>query len=396
MKNKIPFLTFLFFILVYFNQGFGSLPSQCLYYLSRETWKLTAAQIGWIAFLTTIPWMIKPIFGIITDCLPIKNHRTKYHLIFSYILLLACISYVVLFGFNIISMIVVGFLMSFCTGFNDCANDCQMVLLEQKENLSGRIQAVQWGSLGIAGLIVSVLGAFIASHFSEPLNYKLAYGLTAIIPIITLIYLIKYYKEKPTKIKTSLALIKSNFKKALNKNFLIGLTFIACLQFAPSFGTALMIQLREKLLVDKMFLGYAGAIGTVIGLIGYILYYWKAYKYPLKKLLYFAIIFSAITNLFYLYLPNKWIIIVYNIAFGAFGGIAFLSIMAFMAKIIPQGAEGLLYALATSVNNFAGSLSSPVGGWIYDHYGYSITVVISTFFTLACLLFIPKLKINES
>jgi MFS family permease len=395
MNKKIPFLTYLFFVLIYANQGLSGLPGQALYYLKRESWRLTATQLGWITFAITIPWTIKPLYGFITDCLPIKNYRTKYHLIISYILLLLCIVYILFFGFNLISMIIVGFIMSFCTGFNDVANDTQMVVLEQKNNLNGRIQAIQWTSLGVAGLAVSLGGAYIASTFPEPFNYKLAYAITAILPLTTLFYLTKFYKEKKSFKKIDYKNIFINIKKSINKPFLLGLAFIACLQFSPSFGNALMITIREQMGVEKMFLGYTGAIGTVIGLVGYLLYYWKAYKFPLKKLLYFAIIFGAITNLFYLYLPNKYILIIYNLLFGAFGGISFLAIMSFMAKIIPKGAEGLLYALATSVNNFAGGLSEPVGGFIYDKLGYNFNVIIATGFTLLCLFFIPKLDISN-
>jgi len=396
MNKKIPFLTFLFFVLVYANQGLSGLPSQCLYYLTRESWKLTATQIGFITFAVTIPWCIKPIYGIICDCFSLKNYRTKYWLILSYLLLLASIAYVVLFGLNLVSLIVIGFLMATCTGFNDVANDTQMVLLERNKKMNGKIQALQWSSLGVAGLLVSLGGAYIASHFPEPLNYKIAYALVGILPLITLIYLTRFYKEKKTTRSLTFQNIKNSLKKALDRNFLLGLAFIACLQFSPSFGTALMIRVREGLGVDKMFLGYSGTIGTVVGLIGYLLYYWKAYKYPLKKLLYFAIIFGAITNLFYLYLPNKWMLIAYNLAFGAFSGISFLAILAFMAKIVPRGAEGLLYALATSINNFAGGLSAPIGGWIYDHFGYSVNVITATVATLCCLIFIPKLKLKSA
>jgi predicted MFS family arabinose efflux permease len=116
----------------------------------------------------------------------------------------------------------------------------------------------------------------------------------------------------------------------------------------------------------------------------------------MKKLLYFMVLFSAITNLFYLYLPNQWFLAAYNLAFGAFGGITFMTILAFFVKIIPTGSEAFFYALITSVNNFCARGGNFVGGMIYDKFGYNVNVIVSTVLTLLCILFIPKLQIGNN
>ena len=147
---------------------------------------------------------------------------------------------------------------------------------------------------------------------------------------------------------------------------------------------------------SKMFLGYLGATGTVLGITGYLLYYWKFHKFPLRKLLYFMIVFTAFTNLFYLYIPNKWFLMGYNVAFGAFSGITFLSLLAFFARIVPKDNEGAFYALVTSLSNLCARGGNWIGGVIYDAHGYNTTVIVSTVLTLLCLFFIPKLQIEEN
>ena len=394
-KFKIPFIGYLFFILIYANQGISGLPQQCIYYLTRETWGLSASMIGLITWITGLAWYIKPLWGVSLDYFPIRNYRAKYYLYINYIAILVLYGFILIFGFNLLSLIVILTLINVCIGWNDVANDTQMVILEQKYNLQGKLQAVQWISLGCAGLIVALGGAQIALRFPEPLNYKIAYGLAAILPILTLVYLFKYYKEKKITQKKSIKNITKDLGQLKDKRFLFALVFIACLQFCPSFGTALMIQARENLGVSKMFLGYLGATGTVLSLVGYLLYYWKCHKFPMKQLLYFMVIFTGITNLFYLYIPNQWFLAGYSIAFGAFGGITFLTLLAFFAHIIPKGSEGMFYAIVTSVSNFCGRGGSFFGGVIYDNWGYSATVIVSSVLTLSCLLFLPHLKIGE-
>ncbi len=389
--KKIPFIVYLFFILVYANQGLSSLPSQCIYYLTRETWGLSATMLGILAFITSFAWYVKPIFGVAIDCFPIKGYRTKYYLYMNYIFLIIAGLYIILFGLNLISMVIIMFFINVAIGWNDVANDAKMVKLEQKHNLKGRIQAIQWTSLGIAGLVVALGGAWIAQTFPEPLNYKIAYAVWLLLPIGTLYYLRKYYKEKPVKKKKSLKQLKLNIQHLKNKPFLIGILFIALLRFSPSFGTSLMIQMRENMQISKMFLGYLGATGTVLGIVGYSLYYWKCYKFDMKKMLYFAVIFSAMVNLCYLYIPNKWMILSYNVAFGAVDGICFLTVLAFMAKIVPVGAEGLFFAFISGINNFAGRLGGVAGGMIFDKFGYSANVIVASATTLLCVLFVPLL-----
>jgi predicted MFS family arabinose efflux permease len=300
--------------------------------------------------------------------------------------------YIMAVGLNLISLVVLGLIMNCFIGICDVANDTQMCILEKKHDLKGRVQAIQWISLGVAGLVVALGGAWIAEYIPEPLNYKLAYGLCLILPITTLIYLKTKYKEDKVVKKNKPGNIIKDVRKAINPQLLICLLFIACFQLCPSFGIALLYKART-MGISKMFLGYLGATGTVLGIFGYGLYYWKFHKVNMTKLLYFMVIFSAMTNLFYLYIPNQWFLLIYSIAFGAFGGIAFLTLLAFFAKLVPKGSEGMIYAIVTSVSNLCARGGSWIGGTIYDSYGYNANVIISTVLTLLCLFFIPKLKI---
>jgi len=390
MQKKIPFLTYLFFILVYGCQGFSDLPGQSLYYLTRETWNLSATMLGVLAFITSLAWMVKPIFGYLSDYLETKGKLKSYLLINTFLIMSVC-GYVVVFGFNIWSLILCLFLMNCAIAGNDVANDKVMCELEQKHNLQGKIQSVQWTALGVAGLVVALLGAWIAKVFPNTINYRIAFGIVALVPIVLYIYINNHMKDsskQENKLKFSWSILK-------NKEFLLGALFIIFLRFSPSFGTALTIRMREVMGVDKMFLGYLGATGTVLGIGGYLLYYWKAHKFPLKKLLYFAILFSALTNLCYLYIPNKYYILTYNILFGVFDGVGFLAIMAFIAQIVPKGYEGVSYAVITSLNNLSGRLGGVLGGFLYDNFGYNFNVITASVTTLMCLALVPFLIIKE-
>lgn len=67
MNKKIPFIIALICIFQYANQGISSLPDQCLYYLLRENWKLSATMLGLISFVISIAWSLKIIWGLLVD-----------------------------------------------------------------------------------------------------------------------------------------------------------------------------------------------------------------------------------------------------------------------------------------------------------------------------------------
>lgn len=389
MKNKKVLLFYLFAILTYGGQGITSIFSQIQYYFFREVSGLSLTKVSIIGAIIGIPWCIKMFISLLIDYFPIKGFRIKYYLWIDCIGLLLCYLGMIVFGLHLWTYILFGFLINLFISVNDICNDSQMVVMEREANLKGKGVSVQWISLAVVGLFTSLVGAKLA----ETMNYQLAYGICLIFPLTFIFYLVKFHKENKYKPKKfNLKGLGKSFKQ---KDFLWGLLFVACLQLTPSFGMGLMAQMREHLGVSKMFVGLLGGVGTIFGLLGYILYFKYGSKFKLKQLLFYSIIFSAISNLFYLYIPTQWHIMGYSIIFGAFSGVSFLCLMKFMTTIIPKGNEATLFACVTALANFCSRGSGIISGVIYDHWGYSVNVLISSFLTALCILIIPKLKIGE-
>jgi predicted MFS family arabinose efflux permease len=390
MKKINPL--YLFFLLVYANEGLYSLPQQALFYLKRETWNLDASTMGWMGFIISIPWCIKILFGLIGDRYPSK---IKAILISNYILGILAYIYIIIFGLTPVSLTVTGFIISFYVAFSDTLNDKQMVTVEQDGDLGGKCQSMQWSAFGAVSILVSIFGAMIATSFPINVGYKIGYSIALIIPILTLVYFFKYYKSPTESKPVSFTTFKGELKLFKSRNFLIAIAFIALLQLSPSFGTPLTIYARETLHVNKMFLGYLGATGEVLSLVGFLLYYRFCQKFDLFKMLKFMILCTVITNLFYLYIPNQWFLLAYNIAFGAFNGMSFLILLNFFVQLVPKNSEGFFYACLTGISNLCGNGSGVLGGYIYDSFGYSATVIVASATTACCLLIIPHLKIGE-
>jgi BT1 family len=69
-KTPVSRRLFLLFATVYFAQGMWYLPNQTIT-ISLKDAGLAAGQIATFFAITTVPWLIKPIYGFLSDFFPL-------------------------------------------------------------------------------------------------------------------------------------------------------------------------------------------------------------------------------------------------------------------------------------------------------------------------------------
>src|SRR5262247_1158807 len=70
----------LLFAVVYFAQGMWYLPNQAMTIVLKER-GLSAGQIADFFFISTVPWLIKPLYGLVSDFVPLFGRRRKSYLL---------------------------------------------------------------------------------------------------------------------------------------------------------------------------------------------------------------------------------------------------------------------------------------------------------------------------
>src|SRR5262244_4557223 len=73
-----------FFALVYVVEGIGQtggLIAQPLNYFLKQTYGWTPVQVTAYLTVLNLPWIIKPVYGIVSDFLPIFGYRRKSYLL---------------------------------------------------------------------------------------------------------------------------------------------------------------------------------------------------------------------------------------------------------------------------------------------------------------------------
>ncbi len=138
----------LLFGVVYFAQGMWYLPNQALTILLKDR-GLSAGQVADFFLLATIPWLIKPAYGLLSDFVPLFGWRRK-----SYFLLATALASGA--GFALAAdcaSIPTGrprscfTLMGLGLAFTDVLTDALMVEKGRPLGLTGAFQAVQWAAI---------------------------------------------------------------------------------------------------------------------------------------------------------------------------------------------------------------------------------------------------------
>ncbi len=394
----------IFFGVAYFCQHFGQagLINQPLTYYFKEVLHYGADQIATFFAILTIPWMIKPVYGLICDYLPLFGYRRK-----SYLLLLnlaAAGGFFAISGFGDTGAIRMALVMTaFCTAFSDVAVDGLMVELGKKTGRTAQFQSTQWLWFNVAMVLSSLAGGFFSEYLPVESGYRVAAMVTAIFPLVMVVATWFWVKEEKSRIElagikqTSLGL----WQALKSRTIWLIVGFLAFWQFSPSFGTPMYIHMTDTLQFSQAFIGILGAIASVASVIGALVFNrWLANRYTTKTMLYWSAGLGVVGTLSYLLLLNPattgtaTTAIALNFIFGIAAQISMLATLNLAAENCPKRVEAMTFAVLMSVFNLSAQGSSIFGSWLYEHvFEKSLfpLIIVSAVFTALCIVLIPLL-----
>src|SRR3989475_6783074 len=191
------------FGVVYFAQGMWYLPNQAITIVLKDR-GLAAGQVADFFLLTTIPWLIKPVYGLLSDFVPLfGRRRLSYFLLTSGLAALtglilasgslishgpietlgATLPVVGAVSFTLVSGVGLSTLMALGLAFTDVLVDAMMVENGRPRGLTGAFQSVQWACVTVASVIVGFAGGYLA----ETRSLRAAFLLAACFPLISML-----------------------------------------------------------------------------------------------------------------------------------------------------------------------------------------------------------------
>lgn len=378
-----------------------------LYFMNALKWD--TSDVEKFLWILTIPWGIKPLYGIITDYFPILGYRRKTWLLVTN--LTACGGFLWLAGFsfdpNVILMALT--LTAVGTAFADVIIDAIMVENGQKYNMAAKFQSIQWFWFFVGGIFTSIVGGYICKYLGADTSLegavnaiKVCSVLALILPVVVMVVSWMQVKEDNTRLgKDHLIETTAGIKEALKSPALwAAIFFLAFWSCCPSFGRTWYTHSTQVLGFKPDFMGWLEALGAGGAACGAWLYARYLSARTVKYQLNFSIVLGIAVILSHLLQvsPGPWTTYLapgLHFMWGISECFAILSLLTLCTQVCPSKAEGFTFALLMSIYNWSEKGGRIIGAELYDHYldkRILPLILISAGFTLLCLPFVPLLE----
>jgi MFS family permease len=383
----------LLFAIVYFAEGMWFLPVQTLTIVFKDR-GLSAGEVATFNLITTIPWFVKPVYGLLSDFVPLFGRRRKSYLLLTS--LLAGLAGLALGGGTPDTYWWLAALfttMALGVAFTDVLVDALMVETGKPRGLTGAFQSVQWAAISAASILVGVGGGYLAGRR----RLSLAFLLTACFPLISFLMTLFVVREAPARTeREAFRQTWAAIREALrDRDVWVVAGFIFFVNFSPSLGPALLYYQTDALKFSQEYIGVLTSLGAAAGIVGALVYAPLSRGAPLTDLINLSIGTSVLGTLAYLFYRGAWSALVVDTVFG---GVAIFVQVAFLdlaAKSCPRRVEATFFALLMSVSNAGTQGSQWVGGHLYDWLGYVPLILISAAFTALAWPLVPLVKIDR-
>ncbi|XP_021815608.1 probable folate-biopterin transporter 4 [Prunus avium] len=174
--------------LVYFTQGFRSFVWTAVSYQLKDRLKLSPSSSQFVFSIAFFPWSIKPLYGIVSDCIPIKGRKRVPYLVIATVLSL--VPWLIL-GLNATLRSSKWNLMTFLTVQNlgsamaDVVVDAMIAEAVRRERalFAGDLQSISWFSMALGGICGSLSGGYALTN----LQIHTIFLLFSVLPSIQLL-----------------------------------------------------------------------------------------------------------------------------------------------------------------------------------------------------------------
>jgi folate/biopterin transporter len=371
-------------MLVYFVQGILGLAQLAISFFLKDELALTPAETAALIGVGMSPWTIKPLFGFLSDGLPIFGYRRRPYLILAG--LLGATAWIAMGTLVETAWAAMGaiFLSSMSIAMADVIVDSLVVARARQEPLSGTgsLQSLCWGTCTIGG----ILTAYFSGLLLEQLGTRPVFLITASFPL--LVSAAAWFISEPAiteplnfgAVKQQVSLLWQAVRQQV---IWMPTLFIFLVRATPSSDSAFFYFITNDLGFSAEFLGRVQLLTKIAALIGIWLFYRFFKTVPFRRIFGWTIVISTLLGLTSLILvthanralgiDDHWFSLGDSMILTVAGEVAYLPVLVLAARLCPPGVEATLFALLMSVNNSTYLVSSEMGAVLTHWFGVTET-----------------------
>ncbi len=392
----------IFFALVYVVEGVGQivgLISQPLNYYLKQALGWTPVQVTAFITVFNLPWVIKPLYGLVSDFVPLFGYRRKSYLIIANVVAIGGYFWVTRLTAPsdlLIALSLTAYAMAISSTL------CGAVLVENGQRLheSGTFVNQQWLWFNIAAMAAAILGGELVQHLAPARALHTAALIVGLAPFLVIFGTLFLIDEKRSPInvggmKATLHGLVAAFRR---RELLIVAAFIFLYYFSPGLATPLYYHMTDELRFSQAYIGILSSIASAGWIVGALLYRRFLEDLSMKKLLNLSIAFGTIATLSYLLLASEASAAVINFCAGFSAMLATVATVTLAADYCPPRAEGFSFAVLMSVINLSNTLADNIGSYLYTNvFARSLPplIMMSAAFTAFAFVLVPLLRLGD-
>jgi predicted MFS family arabinose efflux permease len=293
-----------FFAIVYTVEGIGQAKVgvlwQPLTHFLKETQGWTTVQISVSLAVLDVPWMVKPLYGLVSDVLPLFGYRRRGYLVVANAAAVAAFVWVA--GLTAPALIVPALVVT-AVAMAVSSTICGALLVEagQRHDASGAFVNQQWLWFNVAVTAMSLLGGLLTEHLSPAGALHAAAWIAAVAPVAILGSLTLVHEERVRLDRPALRQRLRGLMSSLRSRRLWLIAgFLFCYYFSPGLGTPLYFHLTDRLGFSQGFSGVLASVSACGWIAGGLLYRRVLARLAPRTLLTLSILSGAGSTLLYL------------------------------------------------------------------------------------------------
>eukprot|EP00644_Phytophthora_capsici_P011396 jgi/Phyca11/550392/estExt2_Genewise1Plus.C_PHYCAscaffold_370095 len=370
---------------VYVVQGFSSFTALAVNYFFKDQLGLQPTESQLLQMIIKVPWRVKPIYGILSDSLPLFGYHRKSYMILCSVLQTAATLVMAVPDLVTTPAMAVLMLMlqSLSVAVIDVVIDARVVEISRldPENGSNDLQSLSWIATSLGGM----LGAFLSGPATDNLGVRGTFFAAALGPITSLMFSIFMVESRSTLSKRDFVSSASKQLRQLKTAICTPVVWKCALwvfishAISPAYTQILFFFSTDVLHFTPEFLGTVSAIGFIFLMAGTMLYNTFFTNVSFRKIFLVAQLLLALVSLVDVVLvtrsnlkigiPDKAFVLGDHVVADVIGRLKTMPIMVLCAKLCPRGIEGTLFALLMSISNVSYSVSEFWGAFVCDWMG---------------------------
>ncbi|MEM9512717.1 MAG: PucC family protein, partial [Cyanobacteria bacterium P01_E01_bin.48] len=172
-------------LLVYFVQGALGIARLATSFYFKDQLGLAPAEVAALTGIAVIPWTIKPLYGFISDNLPIAGYRRRPYLLLSGLAGCAAWWSLATVVHSAWAATVAVTLSSLSIAIADVIVDAIVVERTRAEDRAGAgtLQSLTWGATAVGSLVTAYWSGALLERFSPQVVFEIAAALPILVAI---------------------------------------------------------------------------------------------------------------------------------------------------------------------------------------------------------------------